>query len=103
MLTDMEKTKLKELGQRLKNARIERNDPQKEFAVRIGVSVPTLYKMEKGSPAINIGTWVKTLTILNKIDELDNLIAPQESLFDRYETMEKIKTRQRIKKRKNND
>ncbi|MEA1968814.1 MAG: helix-turn-helix transcriptional regulator [Thermodesulfobacteriota bacterium] len=103
MLTDIEKTKLKKLGQRLKNARLEREDPQKKFAVRIGVSIPTLYKMEKGSPSITIGTWVKTLAILNKLDELDNLIIPHESLFERYETMKKIKHRQRAKRKKNND
>lgn len=39
MLT--ENDALKKLGERLKQTRLERNDPQKEFAFRIGVSVPT--------------------------------------------------------------
>ncbi len=92
MLTDNEILKLKELGQRLKQARLECNDPQKEFAVRIGVSIPTLYKMEKGDPSVTMGYWLKALSILEKLDELDNLIAPSKSLFERYEKLKKKKT-----------
>jgi transcriptional regulator with XRE-family HTH domain len=99
MLTDNEILKLKELGQRLKQARLERNDPQKEFAVRIGVSIPTLYKMEKGDPSVTMGYWLKALSILGKLDELDNLIAPSESLFERYEELKKKKTRKRAGKK----
>ncbi|MCK5098592.1 MAG: helix-turn-helix transcriptional regulator [Desulfobacteraceae bacterium] len=75
MLTDIEILKLKELGQRLKKERLRRNDPQSEYAVRIGVSIPTLYKMEKGDPSVTIGYWIKALSILNKLNELDNLIS----------------------------
>ncbi|MDO9528059.1 MAG: helix-turn-helix transcriptional regulator [Syntrophales bacterium] len=59
MITVKENETLKNLGQRLKIARLELNDPQKEFAFRIGVSIPTLYKMEQGNPSISIGTWIK--------------------------------------------
>ena len=33
---------LKQLGQRLKQARLEREDSQKDFAFRVGVSISTL-------------------------------------------------------------
>ena len=100
MLSDNQKLSLKKLGGRLKTARIELNDPQKEFAFRLGVSIPTLYKMEKGNPKVSIGTWVKALDILNKLDELNNLIAPQKSLAERYESLQKIKNRQRVRRKK---
>ena len=99
MLTDIEISKLKELGQRLKEERLRRNDPQSEFAVRIGVSIPTLYKMERGDPSVTIGYWIKALSILNKLNELDNLIAPHESLFERYEALQKTKHRQRARRK----
>ena len=100
MLSDNQKLSLKKLGRRLKTARIELNDPQKEFAFRLGVSIPTLYKMENGNPKVSIGTWVKALDILNKLDELNNLIAPQKSLAERYESLQKIKNRQRVRRKK---
>ena len=100
MFSDNQKVSLKKLGRRLKTARIELNDPQKEFAFRLGVSIPTLYKMEKGNPKVSIGTWVRALDILNKLDELNNLIAPQKSLAERYESLQKTKNRQRVRRKK---
>ena len=61
---------MKSLGRRLKNARLELNDSQKEFAFRIGVSIPTLYKMEQGNASVAIGKWIKALTMLGKIDDV---------------------------------
>ncbi|MCP3944744.1 MAG: helix-turn-helix domain-containing protein [Desulfobacteraceae bacterium] len=88
------------LGQRLKTARLERDDPQKEFAFRIGVSIPTLHNMEQGSPKVSIGFWIKALSIIGKLDELNGLIAPQQSLAERFTTFQKIQGRQRVRKKK---
>jgi transcriptional regulator with XRE-family HTH domain len=100
MVTIKENETLKNLGKRLKNARLELNDPQKEFAFRIGVSIPTLYKMEQGNPSVSIGTWIKALSMIGKLDDFDKLIAPNESLFERYDALEKTKNRQRVRKQK---
>lgn len=100
MLNVIEEKILKKLGERLKAARLEHNDPQKEFACRINVSVPTLYKMEQGHPSISIGIWVRALSILGKLEELNQLLAPSESLFERYEAEKKIKKRQRATRRR---
>ena len=100
MLNVKENEALKKLGQRLKNARLELNDPQKEFAFRIGVSIPTLYKMEQGNPSISIGTWIKALSMLGRLDDFDKLKPPRESLFERYEVFKKTKTRQRAQRKK---
>lgn len=89
---------LKQLGQRLKQARLEREDSQKDFAFRVGVSIPTLQKMESGSPQVAIGTWVKALDILGRVQELDHLIAPEKSLAERFETHQKVAARQRVKR-----
>ncbi len=99
MLNVKENEALKNLGLRLKNARLELNDPQKEFAFRIGVSIPTLYKMEQGRPSVSMGTWVKALSMLGRLEDMDQLIGPKESLFARYEALEKIKNRRRAKRK----
>lgn len=99
MLNVKENETLKNLGLRLKNARLERNDPQKEFAFRIGVSIPTLYKMEQGHPSVSMGAWVKALSMLGRLEDMDLLIEPKESLLARYEALEKIRNRQRAKRK----
>jgi transcriptional regulator with XRE-family HTH domain len=100
MVTIKENETLKNLGKRLKNARLELNDPQKEFAFRIGVSIPTLYKMEQGNPSVSIATWIKALSMLGRLDDFDKLIAPKESLFERYDALEKTKNRKRVRRQK---
>lgn len=92
--------KLQALGQRLKQARLERNDSQKEFACRIGVSIPTLHKMEKGDPSIPLGKWARALEIFGNLEDLDKLLSPGESLAQRYEFYQKTHGRQRAGKKK---
>ncbi len=91
---------LTQLGQRLKQARLERDDSQKNFAFRIGISVPTLQKMEKGSPQVAMGTWVRAMGLLGKLSDFEALLAPRKSLADRYASYQKTGTRQRASKRK---
>jgi hypothetical protein len=37
--------------------------------------------------------------MLGRLDDIDQLIAPGESLFAQYEALEKIKNRQRVKRK----
>jgi transcriptional regulator with XRE-family HTH domain len=100
MIDDIEKTALKNLGQRLKTARLARNDSQKEFAWRIGVSIPTLQNMEQGKPTVAIGTWIKALNMLDRLDDLNRLLAPEESLFAQHERIKQLSGRQRARRKK---
>lgn len=100
MIDDIEKTALKNLGQRLKTARLTRNDSQKEFAWRIGISIPTLQHMEQGKPTVAIGTWIKALNVLDRLDDMDRLLAPEESLFAQHERIKKLAGRQRARRKK---
>ena len=67
---------IEQLGQRLKQARLERDDSPKNFAFRIDVSIPTLHKMEAGNPLVAVGTWAKALDILGCAADFEKLIAP---------------------------
>lgn len=100
MIDDIENTALKNLGRRLKTARLARNDSQKEFAWRIGVSIPTLQNMEQGKPTVAIGTWINALNVLDRLDDLDGLLAPEESLFAQHERIKKLAGRQRARRKK---
>ena len=91
--------KLRQLGRRLRDARLKRNEPQREFAVRLGNSIPTLRKMETGDPSVSIGVWVDVLDLLDRLPDIDHLLSFRQSLFEQYDHS-KMKTRQRASRRK---
>ncbi len=93
-----EETKLHALGARLKDERLSRNETQSTFAARIGVSVPTLRRMEAGDPTSQIGHWAAALAILDRTDDLDSLLAPKDDLFSRFEKT-KEPERKRVSRR----
>ena len=78
-------TKLQALGARLRAERLKRNDTQAMFAARIGVSVPTVRKMECGDPSVIVGYWVVALDLLDRTEDLDAVLAPPEDLFAKYD------------------
>lgn len=96
MISDKQEGALKRLGARLREARLARNEPQSRFAARIGVSIPTLRRLEQGDATTQIGHWLEALEVLGRRDELDALLAPAASLFDASVVP---KTRQRARRR----
>lgn len=89
---------LKTLGARLREERLGRNETQKVFASRIGVSIPTLYKMENGDHRVQFGHWATALDILGYAEDIDRLLIPKENLFAKYEKTQKAK-RQRASRK----
>jgi transcriptional regulator with XRE-family HTH domain len=70
-------------GERLRSARIERNDSMKVFAARIGASEGTVRDMERGARTVQIGTWLNALSALDRLDDVNGVLEPRESLIDR--------------------
>lgn len=69
--------KLAALGTRLRAERLKRDMPQVEFAARIGISIPTLHKMESGDPGVQIGYWMTAMEVLGRAEEVDVMLAIQ--------------------------
>jgi len=55
---------LRDLGQRLREARLRRRFTVSQVAERADVSRPTLNKVEQGDPAVTMGTYLRVLTVL---------------------------------------
>jgi transcriptional regulator with XRE-family HTH domain len=91
-------TKLENLGARLRTERLRRNDTQSVFSARIGVSAPTLRKMESGDATVLIGHWLSALDILDRSGDLDSILAAPEDLFEKYDRM-KAPSRKRASRR----
>lgn len=84
---------LLQLGQRLKDARLTRNESQELFAQRLGVSRQTYSQMEKGSGKTLIINWLRASSILGKLSDWQDILAEKENLFAQFE--QKSSTRQR--------
>ena len=78
---------LQKLGLRLRAERLRRDDTQAIFAARLGISVPTLRKMESGDPSVLVGYWLAALKVLDRSGDLDAILAAPEDLFAKYDQM----------------
>jgi len=79
-LTPEEVESLRQLGARLRRRRLQAGEPQLRAAGRIGVSLPTYRKLERGDPGAQVSVWVRALRLYGSLDDLA-LVFP-ETLFD---------------------
>ncbi len=71
---------LRELGANLSVARKRRKESIKAWAARIGVSEPTLARMEQGDPGVAVGTYATALWVIGRAQGIPELAAPQLDL-----------------------
>lgn len=67
---------LKQLGEHLVIARKRRKESRKVWAERIGVSEPTLTRMERGDPSVAFGTYATALWLIGRAHAIAELAAP---------------------------
>lgn len=68
-------TILRILGARIRAARIRRGDPQRVFAYRIGVSIPTLRGLEAGKPTVSVGAFLNALVAVGRLSDMEAVLA----------------------------
>jgi hypothetical protein len=71
---------LARLGEHLQLARLRRRESQREWAWRIGVSVPTLIRMERGDPGVGVGIYATALWMMGRASALAEIAEPQQDL-----------------------
>lgn len=92
-INDDTETILKQLGDRLKEARLSRNESQELFAQRLGMTRQSYGKMEKGSPTTPIGNWLAASNILGRLEGWKDVLATQEDLFAQLERQRDVRQR----------
>jgi transcriptional regulator with XRE-family HTH domain len=73
------------LGERLKAARLARDESQELFAQRLGLTRQSYSKMEKGSPQTQIGNWLEASSLLDRLDDWKDILAEKRDLFAEFE------------------
>ena len=68
---------LEALGAHLAVARMRRTQSLSTWSQRIGVSVPTLMRMESGDPSVAVGLFATALWLIGRDGELARIAAPE--------------------------
>lgn len=63
----------RELGERLRRLRLDRNLDQRQLAEESGIGRATLQRLEEGEP-VNLTTWLRVLRTLGLLEGLNQLI-----------------------------
>jgi transcriptional regulator with XRE-family HTH domain len=66
------------LGENLAIARVRRRESQRAWAKRLGISVPTLIRMERGDPGVSVGIYATALWLMGRVTALPAIAAPGE-------------------------
>ncbi len=67
---------IEKLGADLAVARLRRKESLKTWAGRMGVSIPTVQRLEAGDPSVGIGIIATALWLINRDAEIGNLASP---------------------------
>lgn len=68
---------IEKLGADLAVARLRRKESLRSWAKRMGVSIPTLQRLEAGDPGVGIGIVATALWLIQRDGELGMLAAPE--------------------------
>lgn len=91
---------LRGFGDNLALARQRRNESLRAWASRMGVSVPTLRRMEQGDPSVGMGVYATALWLIGRHQALPDVAAPENDLMALEQDIQLVKARQERQKRK---
>ena len=69
---------LQKLGENLAIARVRRRETQRAWARRLGISIPTLIRLERGDPGVGLGIVATALWMLGRVRALPDLADPEK-------------------------
>jgi transcriptional regulator with XRE-family HTH domain len=75
-LPPVAKESLRRLGENLAVARMRRKESQRAWAQRIGVSIPTLIRLEQGDPGVSAGIYATALWLMGRVQALPDVADP---------------------------
>lgn len=93
---------IEQLGQHIAIARKRRGETQTQWARRLGVSQPTMARIERGDPSVAMASYVMCMWLVNPAVAVADLVAPQNdhAALER-EVFKARQTRNKAKKQAN--
>lgn len=84
---------IEQLAQNIVTARKRRKETQAQWAQRLGVSQPTMARIERGDPAVAMASYVMCMWLVNQTHGLADLIAPQKDMASLEREVARTRTR----------
>lgn len=86
------------LAQHIVVARKRRKETQAQWAQRLGVSQPTMARIEKGDPSVAMASYVMCVWLINPNASIADLIAPQHDAIALEREVAKVRPSSRVEK-----
>lgn len=86
---------IEQLAQNIVIARKRRGESQAQWAKKLGISQPTMARIERGDPSVAMASYVMCMWLVNQAGGLAELIAPQHD----HAALEKEVAKARIKRK----
>lgn len=67
---------IEQLGRNIAIARRRRGETQGQWAKKLGVSQPTMARIERGDPSVTMASYVMCMWLINQAEGLADLVAP---------------------------
>lgn len=83
------------LAQNIVTARKRRRETQAQWAQRLGVSQPTMARIERGDPSVSMASYVMCMWLINQAQGLADLIAPQNDMASLEREVARTRTQAR--------
>ena len=71
---------IEQMAQRIVQLRKSRGETQAQWAEKLGISQPTMARVERGDPAVTMATYIACLWQLNPALDLTLLLAPEPTV-----------------------
>ena len=84
---------IEQLAQNIAIARKRRKETQAQWAARLGVSQPTMARIERGDPSVAMASYVMCMWLVNQAHGLADLIAPQNDRASLEREVARTRTR----------
>ena len=91
------------LAQNIVIARKRRKETQAQWAKRLGVSQPTMARIERGDPSVSMASYVMCMWLINQAHGLADLIAPQNDLASLEQEVARARPRRAARAAPQND
>ena len=79
------------LAQNIVVARKRRGETQAQWAKRLGVSQPTMARIERGDPSVAMASYVMCMWLINQAEGLPELIAPERDMAALDQEVRKVR------------
>ncbi|ROR22814.1 hypothetical protein EC845_1720 [Comamonas sp. BIGb0124] len=84
---------IEQLAQNIVIARKRRGESQAQWARKLGISQPTMARIERGDPSVAMASYVMCMWLINQAGGLANLIAPQNDHASLEQEVAKVRAR----------